>query len=207
MVMQEYTPNSHKYRESQKTAAPEQRQKVEKIVTGTVKTRQKSGLHKAAESFFNEDISSVKSYALYEVFIPGAKKLISEVFHSTVDAIFGTGRSSDRYRNEPKVSYRKYSDHYNDRRDDYPGSRVVRSRFDFDDIVFTNRGDAEVVLDRLDDLIRAYKYARVSDLYDAAGHSCPYTYNDYGWTSLRTAEIVRVSDGWIIKLPKAMPID
>lgn len=204
MNMQEYTPNSHKYRESQKTTTSAKREKVDKIVTGTVKTRQKSGLHKAAESFFNEDISSVKSYALYEVFIPGAKKLISEVIKNTADAVFGTGRSSgDRGRSESKISYRKYSDRY----DDYPTSRVVRSRFDYDDIVFTNRGDAEVVLDKLDDLIHVYKYARVADLYDFAGHSHPYTYNDYGWTSLRTAEIVRVSDGWIIKTPKAMPIE
>ena len=201
MIMQEYTPNSHKYREAKKAPVPEKR---EKIVTGTVKTRQKSGFHKAVESFFNEDISSVKHYALYEVFIPGAKRLLSEVIKNTADAVFGTGRGgSSRDRNEPKVSYRKFYD----RDDDYPTSRLVRSRFDFDDIVFTKRGDAEIVLDQLDDMIRTYKYARVSDLYDLAGHSHPYTYCDYGWTSLRTAEVVRVSDGYIIKLPKAMAID
>ena len=35
----------------------------------------------------------------------------------------------------------------------------------------------------------------------------PYTSNKYGWTNIRSAEAVRVRDGYILKLPKAMPID
>ena len=40
-------------------------------------------------------------------------------------------------------------------------------------------------------------------MYDLAGVTCDYTYNDYGWTSLRDAEVVRIRDGYYIKLPRA----
>lgn len=202
--MAEYTPNSHRYKEAQKAT---QEKRVEKVVAGNVKTRKKSGIHKVADSFFAEDFSSVKSYALYEVFIPGAKRLLSEVFKNTIDAVFGTNTRSYRDDRE-KISYRKYSDHYrDDRRDDY-SNRAVRSRFDYDDIVFENRAEADIVLERMCDTIERYGYVTIADMYDMAGLSQIYTSNRYGWTSLRTAEVVRDRDGgYIIKLPKAQPID
>ena len=45
-------------------------------------------------------------------------------------------------------------------------------------------------------------------MYDLSGLTPPYTANSYGWTSIRTAEPVRVRDGgYVLKLPKASPID
>ena len=61
----------------------------------------------------------------------------------------------------------------------------------------------------LEELISIYKIASVQDLYSAADLSCPYTYNNYGWTDLRSAEVIRArdDDGYYIKLPKALPIN
>ena len=61
----------------------------------------------------------------------------------------------------------------------------------------------------MDDMIDRYGWATVLDLYESAdlGGSAPYTANKYGWTSLRSADIIKVRDGYVIKLPKAMPLD
>ena len=37
----------------------------------------------------------------------------------------------------------------------------------------------------LEELISIYKIASVQDLYSAADLSCPYTYNNYGWTEVQ----------------------
>ena len=52
-----------------------------------------------------------------------------------------------------------------------------------------------------------YGLVRVADLKDLVGISDNYTDNKYGWTNIRNAEIVRVRDGYMIKMPKAVPID
>ena len=60
---------------------------------------------------------------------------------------------------------------------------------------------------RMDELIEKFKVASVADLYDLVGVSCDYTANNYGWTNLRNASVVRVRDGYLLKLPRALPLD
>ena len=59
----------------------------------------------------------------------------------------------------------------------------------------------------MQDMIDRYGVVRVDDMYDMAGLTAPYTSHRYGWTSVRNAESVRVRDGYIIKMPRAVPID
>ena len=76
-----------------------------------------------------------------------------------------------------------------------------------DIIVLETRSEAEEVIQRMDELIDMYGVVSVADMYDLVGVSCNYTDTKYGWTNIRSAEPVRVRDGYIIKLPKALPID
>ena len=39
------------------------------------------------------------------------------------------------------------------------------------------------------------------------GVSGNYTDNKYGWTDIRNASVIRVRDGYMIKLPKALPLN
>ena len=52
-----------------------------------------------------------------------------------------------------------------------------------------------------------YDLVRVSDMFDLSGVTGSYTDNNYGWTDIRSAEIQRVRDGYVIKMPRALPID
>lgn len=77
-----------------------------------------------------------------------------------------------------------------------------------DGIIFNTRYDAQCTLDKMIDTINAYGYVTLGDMYDLAGLNYPsYAGNKYGWTYLNNIDIVRVRDGYILKLPKAMPID
>ena len=42
MLIEDYKPNSHKYKEEQKKMAVPEEKKVEKVITGTAKSKKKS---------------------------------------------------------------------------------------------------------------------------------------------------------------------
>ena len=72
--MEEYKPNSHKSKEEQKNLVPEKR--VEKVISGTVKSKKKSEMQKFADVFISEDVNNVKSYIVMDVLVPAIKKAI-----------------------------------------------------------------------------------------------------------------------------------
>lgn len=199
ITMEDIKPNSHKYREEAK--------KVEKVVSRSAKVKKKSELNKFRDVFIAEDASTVKSYVFMDVLVPAVKKLISDIITDGIDILLYGGTSNHKKKSgSSKVSYRDYYA----RKDDRHSEPRTRSRFDYDDIVFDTRGDAEAVLDQMQDVIDKYEFVSVADMYemsDLPASAAPYTANDYGWTNLRTAEIIRVRDGYVIKMPKARPLD
>lgn len=191
--MEEYKSNSHKSR----AEAAKQERKVEKVVTGTVKAKKKGGLHKFTDVFISEDANNVKSYIFTDVLVPTIKKTILDVVEMMLYGETGKKKNS----NASRISYRDY---YNE--DRRSRERVsTRSGYDFDDIILDNRGEAEDVLSRMDELIETYGLVSVADFYDLVGITGNYTDNKYGWTDIRSANVIRVRDGYMIKLPRALP--
>lgn len=204
--MEDYKPNSHKSKEE-----TTERKKLEKVVSGTAKIKKKGKTGKFAEMFISEDASNVKSYIISDVLIPAAKKLVSDIVKDGIEMILygGTnhGKRTNGYRAD-YISYNKYSDRRDDRRA-ISDSRT-RTGYSYDDIILETRGEAEEVLDRMDELIDMYGVVAVADLYDLVGISGNYTDNKYGWTNICNAEPVRIRDGngygYMLKLPRALPI-
>lgn len=194
--MEEFKPNSHKSKEEKK---------VEKIVSGTVKAKKKSEIQKFADVFIQEDVNNVGSYILQDILVPAVKKAISDIVTNGIDMIlYGeTGRTKKK-SSSSNISYRSYYE--KDRERDHYSSRS-RSGYSYDDIIIDNRGEAEEVLSRMDELIAVYGLASVADFYELVGVTGNYTDNKYGWTDIRGASVVRVKDGYIIKLPKALPLN
>lgn len=204
--MDDFKPNSHRFKQEQNTTT--ERKKVEKVVSGTAKTKKKSEIHKFTDIFLAEDAASVKAYIFSDVLVPAVKKLVTDIVKDGIDMIFYGGtnfrdRGSNTFR-APYVSYGKMTD----RRDDRSYASRPRNGYNYDDVVLKNRGDAEVVLRQLDELMETYRVVRVADLYDLVGLQHNYTDNNYGWTNIRNAEIVRLRDGdYMIKMPRAIPLD
>lgn len=200
--MEEYKSNSDKSRQEAKSE-----KKVEAVITGTAKTRKKGEMQKFADVFIAEDANNVKSYILMEVIIPAVKKAISDIVTTGIDMIlYGEAGRSKRNGSTPKVSYRQY---YNQSSDTVrAGSANGRRSIDYDDILFDTRGDAETVLDAMQDIIGQYGTVSIADLYELAHvPNDNFTLNRYGWANLNGAQAVRVRDGYILKLPRAVPLN
>lgn len=197
---EEYKPNSNRSKEEQK-----EERKIEKVITGPVRTKKKTGFDKIKNEFISEDAKNIKSYVFGEVLIPAIKKAISDIVTDGIDILlYGESRGRSRRSAVDKISYRSYYDGYPQPRD---SRSLSYSPYTYDDIILSTRGEAEEVLMRMDELMETYKLVRVADLYDLVGISGNYTDNKYGWTNIRNAEIVRVRDGYMIKMPRAIPID
>ena len=202
-----YKPNSNKSRaESAAITSNESEKRATKVVTNPVKVK-KNELRKVADALVPGDVTNIKSYIFMDVLVPAFKKLVADIITNSVDMLFygETGRSRTS-TNASRVSYRSY---YDQRDDDRRYSRsTARMRSSYDDVSFKTRGEAEEVLSQMEAMLDRYKLVRVADLYDMAGITHDYTDNDYGWTNLRSADIVRTRDGWyMIRLPRAVPID
>lgn len=80
-------------------------------------------------------------------------------------------------------------------------------RFVDDQILFATWSNADEVLDGLLEIINSYGIATVADLKDLCDLSSSYVDNLYGWADLRDrAKIIRVRNGYVLDLPKALPI-
>ena len=172
-----------------------------------VKVRKRSGLSRSFDEFVRDDLNKVKEFAITDVVVPAIKKSISDIFKTGIDMILyhgETGSSSRRYPDSSKVSYRSYYDSAPVRRTSYSDRR---NAYYCDERIFDTRGEAEAKLAQLDDIMARYHLVRVADYCEIVGITGTYTDNDYGWTDLRTAEVVRVREGYIIRMPRALPID
>lgn len=197
--------NSSKAREEKKQQVAREGKRADKVVRGKVKTK-KNEVRRLTDLFFSEDTANVGNYILMDVLVPSIKKAIYDIVVSSLDmSLFGGRGSGDRggrRSSGDKVSYRDYNGM--SRRDDRPYSRGSRDRV-YEDIVFETRPDAKEVLDGMDEIMESYDFVRVADMYDLAGLTCEHTMNNYGWDDIRSAKIVPVSGGYIIKMPRALP--
>ena len=205
--MQDYKPNSHRFKEEQQKKAALEEKKIEKVVKGKVKTKKKSKLGEMSDAIISEDARNVTTYILMEGLVPTIKKAIVDIGTDALNIIFfGEARRGSRTSNNTNyVSYSRFSEP----RDRFAESEKRYSgRFDCDDIIFETRSDAEAVLDEMMEYIDRYGLVTVADLYGMVDISHPYTANNYGWTSIRNADVVRArGGGYVLKLPKALPIE
>ena len=204
----DYTPNSNRFKEEKKAAETEKR--AQKVVSAPVTVRPKTGARKFAEVFLARDVATVKQHIRDEVLLPGAKDLIWSIFTNALELFLfkddpRRNKSKDRFSSE-FITYSNFSKKGSNH--NAPSYKTASSGFNFDDIVFENRGDAEMVLSSMRALISKYGVVRVADLYDLIDRSAPYTSVKYGWCNLDNATSNRERNGgYTLDLPKAMSLD
>ena len=92
--MDDYKPNSYKYKEQQKALTSDK--KIEKVVKGTVKTRKRNGVTKLKDVFVNEDTKNVKSYIFSDVLVPAIKKLLYDIVNDGASMLLFGNTSAGR---------------------------------------------------------------------------------------------------------------
>lgn len=200
-ILNDLKPNSDKYKERTKK---ESEKNLERIVTGNVSVKKKNDIQKFAETFVKEDLNTIKSYIWTEVLLPAFKAVISDSVNMMLYGETSRNRKTNN-RRASQVSYSSYYDRPNDRRE--PNYVRSASRYIFDDLKFEDRGDADEVLSTLDDLLNRYPSVSIADLNELVGITGRYTDNKYGWTDISQAYIERTRDGYILRMPKAIPLD
>lgn len=199
--MEEYKGNSNR----SKREKEETEKRLEKVTTGSVKTKKKSGISKFADAMISEDASNVGSYIFMDVLVPAMKKAVSDIITNGIEMLlYGETGGNKRRSRADRVSYGSYYDRDRDRRERPSRSRAT---YEYDDIVLDTRGEVERVIDKLEDSLDEYGTVSIGDLYDLVGITGSYTDYKYGWTDLRSARAERVRDGYLIKLPRALPLD
>lgn len=205
ITSQEFPSNSHKSKEE----IVEKRVKS-KIVKGNVKKRKKTLGRKVSETFLEDDSSNVIQYILWDVLIPSAKDMISDIIKGGIDMLlFGENKEPSRIHRDRDKSYVSYRSYYErDKRNDrYNRSSSRRSSNNFDDILFESRSEAEEVLDFIVNLIDEYGLASVADFYDLVGMTSHYTDQKWGWYNVNTARVVRCRDGYSIRFPRVEELE
>jgi len=205
--MDDFKANSHKSKEVPPTLAlPEKR--VRKVVNGTAKVKKKNEIRKITDIFISEDAVNVKDYIIMDVLVPAVKKAMSDIIKNGIDMLlYGESGRGKKNHAASNISYRSFYDRDDERRRDF-ASPPVRRGFDFDDIFFETRGQAEAALFQMEEIISVYGIVSVAELFEMADLGCPHTYNRYGWTDIRSAKSVPLrGGGYTLKLPKAIALN
>lgn len=191
----EYESNSHKSKdEKSKTFLPENEKNIKKIVSGTAKVKKKNEFQKIlGDIFVSRDATDIKEHIWFDVIVPALKKSIVDF----VDAIVYPNN-----KRTSKVSYQPYYDSKSNNRSRRNDDRARRNSF-YEEIIVDSRGEAEEIIDKMNEIIVNYDVVSVADLYEMIGYDKKSRYTDfnYGWSDLRGAKAVRVPDGFLLDLP------
>ena len=209
-------PNSFKYKEETAEKIKEKLKDIEleraKGEELGVKTKQiklvkkkDSWFEKAAKWFISEDVDDIKSYLIFDLIIPGIK----DVTFDLVEMMLFGEKSSRKRRGSSKVSYSGYYDRKERRSRSKSRSRDREDKdtsTDYKDIIVEDRGDAEDIVDRMQDLIDRNGKASIADLLDLVNLPSNFADVDWGWTNPRSISYRRVRDGYKIDVDRVKDI-
>lgn len=206
--------NTHKDKEE---SATDDREKLPQITTEAGVPRKKTLGRKFKEAVTGDDARSVVNYVFFDVVVPAAKNMFMDAINEGLSralwgdarrgrSIIGGSSGTNNY-----VPYNKLGSNPQRVASTSTGrsiSQQGRATHNFDEIVLSSRGEAEVVLATLLDRIQKYQVATVSDLYDLVGITGSFQDDAWGWTNLAGSTIDRAGrEGYLLSLPRPEPLN
>lgn len=201
----DYQGNSRKDREKEEKL---KEKKVEKVVVGEVIQKPKGPGRKFKDVFFGGDARHAASFVTSDVLLPALRNLIVDMVTKGAERlIYGEANARRRptnygaryqYQGGASYSYRP------DPRDRLPlgAPRVSRNaRHEMNDIVIGTKEEAELVVERLIDIVDQYEVASLADLYELLGLTSSHIDNKWGWTYLGSVQIRQIRQGYLLELP------
>lgn len=190
---------------------PEERD-IKRVTSGEPVRRRKPLRKQFANTFMAGDAKSAMHYVVFDVLIPAAKDMIAEAGSQGIERlIFGENRrrGSTPPQSGPTgyVSYNRYSPTPRQSSPQRAMSRQARARHNFDEIVLSERVEAEGVIDQLYEVVSRYGVVSVADLYEMVGISSTHVDNRWGWQDLHGAGVTRVRGGFLLDLPEPEPLE
>lgn len=206
--MAEYPSNTLKDR-NKTPAKPKPELKC--VVSSKTKTVAPSMWTKVFAGIKPSGAQTVKGFVFDEVVIPLIQRAVVEGVTGAVNYLVRGDAYADRkgqIKNGSYISYNKISSgSLQEKYNTYSAPRAPGS--DIDNVWFESRVDAQRVMDEINAVISQYDILTVNGFYDLVGQTASINQNGekFGWSDLRNAYITASRGGWVIHLPKAMPID
>ena len=175
----------------------------------TAKPKKKRFGQKLKEAMFSEDIGngSVTEYVFFKILIPSVKRVLSDMANTAINMALGLDPKTRTIGNTHVSNASVYRDRNYSRPNDGPSynRRSAISELEWDE------DTAKDIFGQIEDLIERYGECSIADVYSIMGQGdrIRTTDRNWGWTSMRNAEIVPVNsarDSWIIDMPGARPL-
>ena len=170
---------------------------------------------KVKDAFIKNDGKTIRDYAFFDVLIPSVKRLIYDLINRVTGMALldnktpGSSIGSSGYASQyQQVIYRAGDVNYRPSNNTTPSRpQVSNSMFEYENWVFSDRGDIEAVLNLMTDIIENYGIVSVNDLYDAVGKAAPYTAENYGWKTMNGCDVKICSGGFRLAMTRPSLID
>ena len=160
---------------------------------------------KLVSLFLADDWDTIKDRIVNDIILPKVKELACNIVNEAVSTMFfGEAKHRGKSGTNNVIDYASYSRGSSNR-----NSNGSRSAELYKDVKFETRGEAEVTLELMNDILAEYGEVKVADLYEAAGittKNWQFT-QKFGWTDLGACHIDRLVDGYKLVMPKVKPLD
>ena len=209
--MEQYPSNTLKERNKQ--VQKKEKPELKCVVTGKSKPVPQSIWSKVFVGIKPASGQTMKSFIFDEIVTPLIQRAVVEGVTGAINYLVKGDAYADR---KATSSFGKSYINYNGISSGKPtgsnGQYVYsgkNSGMDIENVWFESRVDAQRVLDEMMGVIAQYDILTVNGFYDLIGRTSLIDPSNekFGWSDLRNAYITGARGGWIIHLPRPMPID
>lgn len=217
----DYQGNTRKEKEAKKDplAKAEKKERpekevIEKVVITEVVQKPKGIGRKFKEIFLGGDAKQAASYVGRDVLLPALRNLIVDMVTKGVESVV---YGESRYRRRgPVVNYSnryqgiQYNRPFDPREQRDPRERSYQpavqprgrqNRHEINDVVIATKEEADLVIERLADILDKYELVSLADLYDLLGLQTSHIDNKWGWTYLGNIQVRQIRQGYLLELP------
>lgn len=202
----DYQGNSNKNKEDKEKPT----KNIEKVVTGSVIIPKKSIGRKAKEFILAADFKGVAIHFFTDVLVPAGKNTVLDTIERMLygDSVrrrsWGMGGSRVTLYNTPvNRGSREITSRFAPPQEIGPRRS---SRYGRDEFILSSKEEAELVLERMNDIIDQYDVASVADLNELVGLPTTHVDNKWGWNFIGNVAIRSLREGFLIDFPPPEPL-
>lgn len=178
------------------------KKKADGIVNGKISEKRSSNFSKIKDEIIKSDVSSITSAVLNEIIIPKMTDLFFNALDSGLHMLFygniGNGRNGSRAGQRDYTAYSKPTTVQSARVSSSPSGNAI----DYRDVILSDIDSAKKLVMSIENILDKYGEVSVADLYAMAKiKKYDDVYNNYGWKAMKPRPIIKVKDGWMVKMP------
>lgn len=210
--MEQYPSNTLKERSKPQGQQQKPKPELKCVVSGKSKPVPKSIWSKVFVGIKPTSGQTMKEFIFDEIVTPLIQRAVVEGVTGAINFLVKGDAYADR-KDAPKFG--KSYINYNGISSGKPngGNNYVYSGknagMDIENVWFESRVDAQRVLDEMNGAIAQYDILTVNGFYDIIGRTSIIDPSNerFGWSDLRNAYVTASRGGWVLHLPRPLPID